>query len=76
MKATKSQAGTLGALRLHLTHDSKQITAAGRATFLEKLKAQVLAEADPDNRLSPKEREHKWELGKSEYFRRLRMKGR
>ncbi len=36
-------AGRIGALRLHGTHDSRQLTTNGRAAFLRKFRDQVLA---------------------------------
>lgn len=62
--------GRIGALKLHSTHDSREITAPARRAFLARFEAQV----DRDGTLPPAERARRAEYAKKAYFTRLSLK--
>ena len=66
----RSQLGRLGAYTLHATHDSTEITAAARRTFLERFEKEV----DPEGLLSPDERQRRALMARRAYFTRLAMR--
>lgn len=74
MKASKSQAGTIGALRLHATHDSKLLTVNARAASRTALENRLLAEIDPEHQLDDVERARRLKYAWSAYFRQMRLK--
>ena len=57
----------IGGYTVHARHDSRRITANGRASFL----ARFEAEADPDGSLPPAERNRRAMSGRKAYFARL-----
>jgi hypothetical protein len=59
----------IGAHRLHATHDSREITAKARATFLDKFEQEV----DPDGVLSVEERQRRAQHARSGHFARLAL---
>jgi hypothetical protein len=61
--------GTIGAHRLHATHDSRQTTAKARAAFLQRFEQEV----DPDNQLAPEERARRAHHARKAYFARLAL---
>jgi hypothetical protein len=68
-ESLRSLIARLGAETLHSKHDSREITAAGRAKFLERF----LDEVDPDRVLPEAERLRRAEHAKSAYFTRLAL---
>jgi hypothetical protein len=62
--------GRIGAYRLHATHDSREITAKARATFLERFEREV----DPDGTLPEGERLRRAEHARKAYFSQLARK--
>ena len=63
----KVYAGRLGALKLHATHDSREVSAPARAAFLARFDREV----DPDGILPPAERARRAEYAKRAYMLRL-----
>lgn len=59
--------GKIGAHRLHATHDSREITAKARESFLARFEQEV----DPAGELSPDERRRRAEHARKAYFARL-----
>ena len=68
--STHSQRSRAAAHRLHATHDSRELTAAGRKKFLDRF----LDEVDPERRLPEPERIRRAEHAKRAYFLELSMK--
>ena len=62
--------GRIGGFATAATHDTKQITAAARATFLARFEREV----DPHNTLSAAERQRRAEAAKKLHFARLALK--
>lgn len=62
--------GRIGAHRLHATHDSRELTAKARATFLSRFEREV----DPDGTLAPEERRRRAEHAKKAHFAALALK--
>jgi hypothetical protein len=62
--------GRLGALKLHATHDSTELTKPARAAFLARFEREV----DPDGVLPPEERARRAEYAKRDYMTRLIMR--
>jgi hypothetical protein len=60
----------LAAHALHAQHDSREITAAARAAFLDRFSRQV----DPDGRLPPAERAKRAEHARREHMTRLALR--
>lgn len=59
--------GRIGAYALHARYDSRETTAAARATFFSKFERQV----DPKGELTPDERARRAAAARSEHFARL-----
>ena len=68
--AERSLRGRIGAAVLHATHDSRELTAAGRKAFADRFEREV----DPDGTLAPEERRKRAKAAKSAYFSRLALK--
>jgi hypothetical protein len=66
-KATASLRARIGAHALHASHDSREITAKGRASFLASFEAKV----DPDGILNPEERARRAGHLRKAHFTRL-----
>ncbi len=62
--------GRIGALRLHATHDSRQLTAKARERFLSRFEREV----DPEGVLSEAERARRAEYARKAYFAQLALK--
>ena len=79
MTLTSEQArrmGRIGGHRVHALHDSRDITAAARAASTTKLNARLLAEIDPDNKLSEVERAKRLKHARSAHFIQIRRGGK
>lgn len=72
MKASKSLAGKLGALKLHATHDSKALTKNARMTARANLESRLLAEIDPT--LPEEERQRRLGYAISLHYTLMRLK--
>ena len=59
--------GRIGAYRLHATHDSREITAPARKAFLSRFESEV----DPEQVLTPEERNRRADMARKAYFTRL-----
>lgn len=59
--------GRIGALRLHATHDSREVTAPARKAFLARFEREV----DPDGVLTVEERLRRAEFARRAHFTRL-----
>jgi hypothetical protein len=59
----------LGAYVLHATHDSRQLTAAGRSAFLDRFEKEI----DPEGVLPLVERRRRAGYARKAYFTRLAM---
>ena len=70
MPTEAAAAGRIGAYVLHSTHDSRDLTAAGRAAFLSRFEREV----DPEGDLGPAERARRAEYAKKAYFALLALK--
>lgn len=68
--AQRSLQNRYAAHRLHATHDSRELTKAGRAAFLAKFEAEV----DPDGTLPEAERKRRAEHARKAYFTKLALK--
>lgn len=66
--------GRIGGLRLHLTHDSREVSAPGRKAAADKLNARLLAVIDPDGTLPEATRERELTKARSRYFREIRAR--
>jgi hypothetical protein len=66
----RSLRSRIAAHRLHATHDSRELTAAGRAAFLARFEDEV----DPDRLLSPTERARRAKHARAAYFAELAFK--
>ena len=62
--------GRIGAHRLHATHDSRQVTAKARATFL----AQFERDVDPEFALPVDERKRRADHARRAHFARLALR--
>jgi hypothetical protein len=62
--------GRMGAHKLHSTHDSREITAAARASFLERFEREV----DPDLVLPVEERQRRALHARKAYFTGLALR--
>ena len=62
--------GRIGAHRLHATHDSREITARARSTFLSRFEREV----DPGLVLSDEERRRRAEHARKAYFAQLALR--
>jgi hypothetical protein len=62
--------GRIGAHRLHATHDSREITAKARASFLDRFEREV----DSNGLLPPDERQRRAGHARKAYFARLALK--
>jgi hypothetical protein len=69
MDESRRARGRLGALVLHATHDSREITANARKAFLGRFEIEV----DPNGKLTPEERARRAEYARKAYFQRLAM---
>jgi hypothetical protein len=65
----RSLRARIGAYSLHAQHDSRELTANARATFLRKFEEQV----DPDGTLAPEERQRRAEHARRAHFARLAL---
>jgi hypothetical protein len=61
--------GRIGAHIAHSRHDSRELTAKARATFLDKFEQEV----DPDGVLSPEERQRRAQHARSAHMARLAL---
>jgi hypothetical protein len=61
--------GRIGAHVVHSRHDSRELTAKARATFLDKFEREV----DPDGVLSLEERQRRAQHARSAHFARLAL---
>lgn len=61
--------GRIGGLRRSALHDSREMTAKARSTFL----AKFIVAVDPDGALPEEERLRRAEIAKKEHFTRLAM---
>jgi hypothetical protein len=68
-ESPRSLAARIGAHALHSQYDSRELTAAGRAKFLQRF----LDEVDPERILPEAERLRRAEHAKSAYFTRLAL---
>jgi hypothetical protein len=66
----RSQRARIGAHALHSRYDSRELSAPGRAKFLERFENEV----DPDRILPEFERRRRAEHAKKAYFTRLSLK--
>ena len=62
--------GRIGAHAAHSRHDSTEMTAKARETFLSRFEREV----DPDGVLTPEERRRRAEHAKRAYFSRLALR--
>lgn len=69
-RSEASKRGYLGALVLHATHDSVDLTRAARETFLSRFEREV----DPEGILPEDERRRRAEYAKRAYFATLAAK--
>lgn len=65
-----SQRARIGAHALHSRYDSRELSAPGRAKFLERFEHEV----DPERKLPELERRRRAEHAKKAYFTRLSLK--
>jgi hypothetical protein len=61
----------IGGLRMHALHDTRIVSAPGRAAAAASLESRLLAEIDPDGSLAPAERDRRLELGRRAHFAHL-----
>lgn len=66
----RRQVATIGAHALHASHDSRELTAPGRAAFDRRFDLEV----DPDGTLSPEERARRADHARKAYFAKLALK--
>ncbi len=64
----------IGAHELHSRHDSHELTARGRAAAATALNVKLLAEIDPDNSLTVRERERRLYHARKAHFSKLALK--
>jgi hypothetical protein len=67
--AERSLRARLAAYAMHAQHDTRRISANGRAAFLARFEREV----DPDGRLDPEERCRRAEQARRAYFARLSL---
>ena len=68
--AQRSLFGRIGAHKLHATHDSRELTAAGRRAFLDRFETEV----DPEGVLPADERARRAVHARKAYFTALAAK--
>lgn len=68
-RSPQSYGGTIGAFRLHATHDPRETTRAGRTAFLAKFALEV----DPDGLLPEAERDRRAAAARKAHFTRMAM---
>ena len=68
--AQRKQAARIAGLTAHSKHDSRDLTAKARATFLSNFEKQV----DPEGILEPGERARRADLARRAHFARLALK--
>jgi hypothetical protein len=68
--AERTLRARIGAYALHSRYDSRETTAAGRATFLSRFEQEV----DPNGELPAAERQRRAEFAKKRYFAQLALK--
>lgn len=68
-RSLQSLGGTIGAFRLHATHDPRETTRAARHAFLNKFERDV----DPDGRLPIAERTRRAAAARSAHFARMAL---
>ena len=69
----RSLVARIGAHSLHAQHDSRELTAPARKAAAAKLNARLLAEIDPNNELSDKERARRLDHARKAHFSRLAL---
>jgi hypothetical protein len=70
----RSLRARIGALRLHATHDTNEVSAPGRAAAAAKLEARLVREVDPDLTLSAHERARRVDMARRAHFASLAYK--
>ena len=71
---SRSDSNRVGGYSLHAQHDTRKVSAPGRAAAAEKLNAQLLADIDAgEPGLPEEERQRRLGHARSEYFARLKL---
>ena len=70
----RSIRGRIGAYSLHALNDTHEVSLPGRVAAASLLEARLLAELDPENRLSTAERERRLEHAKKAHFQKLALR--
>ncbi len=66
--------GKIGAYSLHAQHDTRVVSAPGRAAAAKKLNDRLLTEIDPNGRLSEAERSRRLESARKAHFAKLALR--
>jgi hypothetical protein len=66
--------GRIGGLRVHALNDSAAIAARARAGQTEALNARLLAEIDPDCRLTPEDRDRRLSFARRAHYAQLALR--